>query len=442
MSGNVSAETTKPIPASEQKMGLWGTLFLWTAASLVTPSLMTGQMFIPDIAPLTAIVIVVCASLVGTVALSAMAIIGTRTRLPTFVVARATFGTSGAKLFAVMNIIILAGWGIIQGYLGGLALHKFLLATTGIDNVVAAIIITQGLVMIITLMGHTGIQKVETVASILMLVLVLSVIYKLLAEHGYTELQNLPLSDTPSLTYAIVFDLVLASAFSWMALPCDYNRYCRSVNVSAWGIGCGYLLGTVIAMTLGILVGSFTLLAGQPSSYDPAELLSGNYAVIASAVLFVSVLSTNLFNLYSMSMSALSLGKSVRFVYVTLGFGLFCLAGSLLQELVMAGFFDWILFVGAAMIPSFAIILTDYYWVKKSTWSATAQQANGAFNVPAIITYIIGAVFSLYFTYVTPLAFGATALTFLVTALTYPVLIRLWHQLRSTQRNATEETPL
>mgnify|MGYP001159434473 CR=1 FL=1 len=426
MSGSFSAETTKPIPTSEQNMGLWGTLFLWTAASLVTPSLMTGQMFIPDIAPLTAIAIVIVASLVGTMALSAMAIIGTRTRLPTFVVARATYGYSGAKLFAAMNIIILAGWEIIQGYLGGLALHKFLLATTGFDNVVAAIIITQGLVMVITLLGHSGIQKIETIASVLMLVLVLAVIYKLLAEHGLTELKSLPLSDSPSLTFAIVFDLVLASAFSWMALPCDYNRYCRSVKVSAFGIGIGYLLGTVIAMTLGILVGSYTLLAGQPASYDPANLMAGQYAAIASAVLFVSVLSTNLFNLYSMSMSALSLSGRVHFNYITIAFGLLCLAGSLLQELVMEGFFDWILFVGAAMIPSFAIILADYYWVKKARWPDNAQHAQGSFNLPALAAYLFGAGFSLYFTYVMPLATGATALTFVITAVLYPLLQQLW----------------
>ena len=439
MTAHASGETTTPIPASEHKMGLWGTLFLWTAASLVTPSLMTGQMFVPDVAPLSAISIIVFASLVGAIALAAMAIIGTRTRLPTFVVARATFGHSGAKLFAVMNIVILAGWGIIQGYLGGLALHRFLLATTGFDDVVAAIIITQGLVMGITLMGHRGLQKIEALASVLMLVLVLGVIYKLLAEHGMTELESLPLSDTPSLTTAIVFDLVLASAFSWMALPCDYNRYCKNTAVSAVGIGIGYTLGTVIAMTLGVLVGSFTLLAGQTASYDPADVLSGNYAIAASAVLFISVLSTNLFNLYSMSMSALSLSKSIRFSYVTIGFGLFCLAGSLLQELVMESFFDWILFVGAAMIPSFAIILADYYAQKRHQFEAKLIDNYKLWRWPALIAYVIGAAFSLYFTYVAPLPFGATALTFVVTAVAYLLLNTLANETPARSRTFPED---
>jgi NCS1 family nucleobase:cation symporter-1 len=111
---NHSHDTVAATRPDERKLGLLGTLFLWVAATLVTPTVMTGQMFIPDTSPVTAFEVVVLGSLLGCLALGAIAAIGTKTGLPTFVFARQVFGTSGAKVFALLNLVILMGWGIIQ----------------------------------------------------------------------------------------------------------------------------------------------------------------------------------------------------------------------------------------------------------------------------------------------------------------------------------------
>ncbi|MAD43525.1 MAG: hypothetical protein CMI02_08195 [Oceanospirillaceae bacterium] len=207
---NNGHDTIQPTQSEDRNLGLIGTIFLWTAATLVTPTIMTGQMFIPDVSPSSAFFMVLLGSVLGCLALGAVAVIGTRTGLPTFMIARSTYGYHGSKIFASLNVVILTGWSLIQGYLGALALNKVTATLFGLDNILLAIFLTQGLVLVITILGHTGIQKIEGIASSLMLIMALAITYKLLSENGLGDIKNLPLSDTPSLTMAIVFDIVLA----------------------------------------------------------------------------------------------------------------------------------------------------------------------------------------------------------------------------------------
>ncbi len=429
----IGRDDISPIQSSEKTMGIGNTIFLWIAATLVIPTVATGQLFVPDVSPYGAFGTVIIASLIGCIALAAIAIIGTKTGLPTFVASRATFGHNGSKIFAALNIVILCGWQMIQGYMGGLALNQVLIGVFSYDNIVLSIFVTQAIVLIITILGHTGIQKIEGITSSFMLVVAFIVIYTLLDKHGLTKLEQLPLSESPGLTYAIIFDIVLATAFSWMALPCDHNRYCKSVKTSASGITIGYLSGTMIAMGLGIAVGAYSIIEGFEPTYDPSKLLEGNFGIAAALVMFLSVATTNVLNLYSIVMSTMSIIPKTKFSLITIIFGLFCLSGSFLQETLMASFFDWILLVGALIIPVFAIMLSDYYLINKSNLNVDAvldplhpkYRFYKGVNLNAIFTYVISSTGSFYFTYYQPLDIGVTALTFICTAIIYLILSKL-----------------
>lgn len=422
-------DNLNPTAEKDRNLGLIGTIFLWTAATLVTPTIMTGQMFIPDIAPYSAIMMVILGSILGSIALASVAIIGTKTGLSTFVIVRSTYGYHGSKIFAGLNVIILSGWALIQGYLGSIALNKVITFIFGFDNVVLCIFITQCLVMVITILGHSGIQKIEGIASSLMLIMAFIVTYKLMNEHGLTDIKELPLSDNPSFTIAVVFDIVLATAFSWITLPCDYNRYCKSKKISAGGLIGGYLLGTIIAMGLGILVGTFSLKSGHTSTYDPADIMQGKYVIFGSLVMFLSVVTTNIMGLYSISMSSMSVLPKLKFSTVVIFWGLLTTFGTLLQDKLLASFFDWVLLVGALMIPVFSIVITDYYFIKKGKLNLKSIEFHHGnkidFNKSAIITYFLSAIFAIFFTYIEPLSIGSTAITFIFSSLIYFIINKI-----------------
>jgi NCS1 nucleoside transporter family len=405
----------------ERTIGLFKTIFIWLSGTLVIPTIMIGQIFVPDLSPIVAMQIVLFASLLGSITLSLIAAIGTRTGLPTFIYARTVFGVFGAKYFAILNIILLLGWGAIQGYLGGIALNQILLTFFNIDNIVLSVLVTQGTVLLIALLGHKGIEKVESIVSCVMLVLSLVVIYYLLDNNSISDIKNITLSESPKLSIAIVFDIVLATAFSWMALPCDYNRYCKSVKVSVFGISIGYMIGTIIAMGLGILVGSISIISGFEPTYDPAAILSNEFAIFASLVMFFSVVTTNVMAVYSITMSTMSLSIKFIFSKVVIFFGIIVSLLSLLQDILMTLFYDWILLVGIFMIPVFSIVLVDYYILKKQN-IPEIKLIN--LNIPSIIAYIVSVILSLYFTYMNPLKFGETVLTFVFAGILYFILVK------------------
>ncbi|HVW69344.1 MAG TPA: cytosine permease [Steroidobacteraceae bacterium] len=435
---NVAHDDIEPIAPAERTVGFKGMVLLWVAANLVIPTILTGQGLVPDLSPGRALAAVFFGSLVGCLALALMAVMGTRTGLPTLVVARGAYGHRGAKIPAAANALILLGWMMIQGYLGARSLNFVLQSLFHLDNVLLCIVVVEGLVIAVTILGHTGIQKIESFVSITMLIGALGVFYALFSNYSLQELQQVPLSPSPKVTYSIAFDLVLSTAFSWISLPCDYSRFCRTQTGSGAGIAIGYLLGTLIAMSAGIAVATFAMLRGMSSGLDPtAVLASFGFGVPASLVIVVSVIMTNVLALYSAVMSAMSIPRrKVRFVPLTLGIGLLSILGASLRERLMESFFEWILLVGALFIPVFTIVLVDYYLVSRASYaqSSLIRAIDSRYtyykgvNSVAVVAYLCGVVFALYFTYVRPLAMGVTAATFVFTAVVYFTASKLAYQ--------------
>ena len=428
-------DNIRPVPLLARNLTIWGTISIWLVANLVVPTIMTGQMFIPDLNPLDAISAIFWGSALGCIALALTAVMGTRTGMPTMALSRPSFGSIGSKIPSLVNTIILCGWSFIQAYLGALSLNYITKAWFGIDNLFLAIIVTQGFVWAVTILGHVGIQQLEKVVAVAMLIFSFIVFYVLFKNYSIASLQTLEVSVEPGITYAVAFDIVLATAFSWMSLPPDYNRYCKTDRDSALGISIGYLIGTIIAMGLGVAVGALTILNNLEPSYDPTVLLErSGYGVIASVVLLLSVLTTNIMALYSAVMSALNVFTKISFVKITFALGLITVAGAFLKEILMQNFFDWILLVGTLFIPIFAVMLSDFYIIHKGKYDVSEillKGNNGKYSFPqginyiAVITYIAGAIFSYYFTYVNPLATGATIWTFVFTSILYVIATKL-----------------
>lgn len=426
---DIGRDDIEPISKSQRKVGIRGMVLLWVAANLVVPTILTGQGLIPDLTPVHALSAVFFGSLVGSIALALMAIMGTRTGLPTLVVARGAYGHKGAKIPAVANAVILLGWMMIQGYLGAKSLNFVLKSLFSVDNVLLCIAIVQGFVIAITILGHSGIQKIESLVSITMVIGALGVFFALFSNYDLHQLENIPVSQNPKVTYSIAFDLVLSTAFSWISLPCDYSRFCRTQSASGAGIAVGYLLGTLIAMSAGIAIGTFAILRGIDSTLDPtAVLASFGFGVVASLVIVISVIMTNVLALYSAVMSAMSIpNRKVSFTMLTSAIGLLSVLGASLQERLMESFFSWILLVGALFIPVFTIVLVDYYLIKRAQYDQLSlSRSNGSkyqyykgVNLVAVGAYVVGVTFALYFTYVHPLAIGVTAATFAFTAVVY-----------------------
>ncbi|UFJ39901.1 cytosine permease [Brevibacillus humidisoli] len=423
-----------PTPKNERSMNFFATFALWLAANVVITTVMTGMMFVPDISFTDALWAILIGSVLGAIPLALTGNIGTRTGLPTMVITRASFGQKGAILPALVNTIILIGWSWIQAYMAGLSLNYAIEYATGYSNVELFVILTEVLVVAITIYGHRGVERMEKWVSVAMLLLSAAVFIKLFTAYDAGSLFTMQLSENPAITGIIAFDLVVATAFSWMSTVCDFNRNCQGEKAGMLGTYLGYITATVIAMGLGATVSGFSILAGMEQTYDPTILLNAHgFGLIASVVVFFSVLSTNVMALYSATMSFMNVFPKLGFWKPTLLMGILCTIGALLKEALMTNFFNFILLIATMFIPVFAIVLVDYFMLKKRDYDAEeiASGKKGLYhyqngiNYAAYAAYVIGAVFAYYFTYVQPLSIGSTVLTFFISGVGYWVLMKV-----------------
>ena len=435
-------DSIHPTPQNKRTMTFFTTFTLWLAANVVITSVLTGMFFVPDIPWSTAIWAIIIGSAIGAIPLALTGRIGTRTGLSTMVMTRAAFGQKGAILPSLVNTIILIGWSWIQAYLAGVSLNYAISYVTGYSNVALFVILTQILVVGITIYGHRGVESLEKYVSIGMLVLSTVVFYKLFTTYDVAALISMQVSQNPEITTIIAFDIVVATAFSWMSTVCDFNRHAKSEKSAMAGTYIGYVLASLIAMGLGATVSGFSILAGMEQTYDPTVLLVAyGFGFVASIVVFLSVVSTNVMALYSASMSFLNVFSNIPFWKSIAAIGGITVIGALLQEALMANFFDFILLIATLFIPIFAIVLVDFFIIKKGQYDADdivsdergLYRYQGGINIAAYVSYIVGAAFAYYFTYTMPLFVGSSILTFFVSGILYWVAMKVSNQIPLTE---------
>ncbi len=267
-------DATQP---AEGSMGLGRTFMLWLAANMVVTTLLTGTLFVPGITYATALLVIVLGTLIGVTVLVLVGTIGTRTGLPTMILSRGAFGRRGGHLPALFNLIILMGWSWVQALLAGITLNYVIADFTGFSSPVLFAVLCQTLVVVLALLGHAGIQRVEPWLAVVMLIVAASVFFTAFREFGLSGFLEIPEQPDVGMTAAIALDVVVATAISWTVLSADFNRHAITQRAGIVGTTFGYTASTVISMTLGATALGYVFLRGgrdnkfRPDS-DPARV--------------------------------------------------------------------------------------------------------------------------------------------------------------------------
>ncbi|KGE77899.1 cytosine permease [Halomonas sp. ND22Bw] len=405
----------------EHSLGLPGTFALWLGANVVVTTILTGMLLVPDLSFGHAMLLVLIGSAVGIIPLVLIGLMGQQTGMTTMVLARGTFGRVGAMFPAWVNLLALIAWSWIQALLAGMSLDHAVSTLTGYSNVALFTVLCEGLVVLITLRGHLGIEKAEKLAAILMLTLSGVVVFAL--AHNYDLPTITELDATGHLGAGVAFDIVIATAFSWIPLAADYNRHCRSARAATLGTWGGYVTATLIAMGLGATVSALSVSIGFPQTYDPTELLSGfGFGLPAALVIFFSVLTTNVMCVYSATLSYMSIRPSTPFWKPALIIGVASVLGSLIPG-ILDSFQTFLLILGSVFIPAFSLMIVDYFLINRDRYTAhqLIEQASRlpALNRRALGCYLVGALLAYYWNWVAPLDIGASLPVFLLTGVLY-----------------------
>jgi nucleobase:cation symporter-1, NCS1 family len=437
-------DSVEPGADTERTMGFGNTIMVWLAANMVVTTLLTGTLFVPGIPYVQAILIIVLGTILGVTVLSLVGCIGTRTGLPTMVLSRGAFGVRGGKVPGVLNLAVLMGWSWVQALLAGIAVNYAVETLTGFSSIPLFTILCQSIVVLLALFGHHGIERVEPFIAVVMILLALFVFYKAFSAFGIGEFVSLPGDPSAGMTAAITFDVVVATAISWTVLSADFNRNAKTQLGGIFGTVIGYTASTSIAMSLGATAAAYAQLkGGGAQGFDPAVLVE-NFGLPAALVVFLSVMATNTLVVYGMVMSYLDLRPESNFLASALVIGAISIVGALWQG-ILDRFLDFLLLIGTFFVPVFAIMLADYYLLRRGNYSAEdvlkkrggAYWYTGGFNVPAWAAWVIGVGLAFYWTRVSPLSFGATVPVFVLTFALY-LAVRLVADRVIRRQTATE----
>ncbi|MFD0995359.1 putative hydroxymethylpyrimidine transporter CytX [Pseudoclavibacter chungangensis] len=407
---------------------------IWLAANLVVTTLLTGTLFVPGLDYGTTLWMILLGTLGGAIVLTTIGNIGTRTGLPTMALTRGAFGTRGSFVPVAANLLVLMGWSWVQAMLAGVTVNHFVAGLTGFSNPILFSVLCEAAVVVLAILGHTGIAKVEPWLAVLMLAIIAWVFVSVFSTFAPSDFQAIPIDAEAGMTPVVAFDIVFATAISWTVLSADFNRLARSQRAGVLGSGLGYTLSTVVSMSLGATAIGYAILRGSDAvAFDPGVLVDAFGAPIA-IVIFVSVMATNTMVVYGMTTSVVNArsGSRIRFLPVALVIGIVSIAGSTWLAL-LDKFTTFLTVIGAFFVPVFAIMIVDHYVVKRGTYTrdlllprAGRYWYHGGVNWIAIGVWVVGAITSALFTYVWPSPIGATVPAFVISAVLYLAL--MWRE--------------
>lgn len=162
---------------------------------------------------------------------------------------------------------------------------------------------------------------------------------------------------------------------SWIPYSADYSRFVRR-DVSDRAVFVSTALGMYVPTVW--LAGLGACLASAGSGSDPSALVIGAFGVMALPVLLLIMhgpIATNILNLYSCSLAALSIGIRVSRWKVTLVAGL--IATAVLAVFVQADSFaqafdHWMVSILVWISPWASIVLVDFFVVHRGRIEVSA----------------------------------------------------------------------
>ena len=337
---------------------------IWFGAGVSLAEILTGTYF-ASLGFSTGLLAIIIGHIIGCGMMFFAGFIGGKTRKSAMETVKMSFGSTGALLFAVLNILQLVGWTAIMIYDGSLA-------AAGIFNIANWVwpVIIGGLIIIWILVGIENLGKINTVAmaALFILTLVLSFI---IFGHGSLK----PVAND-GLTFGAAVELAVAMPLSWLPLISDYTREAKepvkatAVSAVTYGIVSCWMY--VIGMGAAIITGE----------YDIAQImLKAGLGIAGLLIIVFSTVTTTFLDAYSAGISSETVvskwnGKHVAIVVTVIG----TIAAIVYP---MDNITDFLYLIGSVFAPMIAIQIADFFLLKR-------DKSSLAVHIPNLVIWVIG----------------------------------------------------
>ena len=399
-----------PTTIKERTWSTWNIAALWIGMSVViTTYTLAGGFIEAGMNWWQAMFTILLGNTIVLIPMVLNAHAGTKYGVSFPVLARASFGTRGANIPAILRAIVACGWFGIQTWIGGTAIDVLFTVmwsgwagifggATVLDIAVhtwIAFFLFWGIQVFIILKGIEGIKHLETWSAPLLLggglILLIWASWK---AGGLTRVltESSALQKQQNNFWQIFPGALTASVGYWATLSLnipDFTRYARSQKSQMLGQALGLPFTMTAFAFIGVAVTSATLIIYGRAIPDPVELMrqfdSVAIVLFATAVIFAAQLSTNMAaNVVSPSNDFSNLNPK-RISYV-LGGLITALIGVIMMPWKLMGtmgayIFTWLIGYSGLMGAIAGILICDYWVLRKQRLNlAGLFETNGPYT--------------------------------------------------------------
>jgi putative hydroxymethylpyrimidine transporter CytX len=352
---------------------------LWSSLGVGLLVISAGS-FIYTSNVLGALFVIILGSIVGSILLAMAGKIGSDHSIPSVVSMRPAFGMYGSYLLTVLNILQLIGWATFEITILSKAASIF--TQEFIDFYVWSVIFG----IIIVVFGISGPLKVikQWLNKFAVWVVYGSTIIMLVnliasGVHHNTDLTDI---NANNFDFFNSLDLVIAMPLSWLPLVADYNRFAQKSKNAFLGTFIGFSITNTLFYIIGVLLGI----------NDVFEILFAIQSFFFGFILLILIVDEidNVFaNIFSSAMSFKNIFNKINYRYLVI---MFTVLSCILSNIIPINQYEsFLLVIGALFAPLFAIVLIDYYIIKKGKVSIDAFYGKCVkFKISAFFSFLIG----------------------------------------------------
>lgn len=420
----------KPAPLAERHWSIWNMASLWVGMVVCVPSYMlAGGLIKQGMSWVEAVMTVMLGNVIVLVPMILNGHPGTKYGVPFPVLARASFGIHGAHIPSLVRAAIACGWFGIQTWVGGAAIYQLLnalpwitlggadLPVLGINAAeTACFLFFWALQVVVIYKGVESIRILETWAAPFLIIMGLALLAWAYVKAGgfgpmlATPSQFAPGGPKDGQFWSVFFPSLTGMVGFWATLSLnipDFTRYAKSQKDQMIGQAIGLPTTMTLFAFIGVAVTSATtIIYGEPV-WDPTVLLGkmgGGFSVVISLfALTIATLSTNIAaNVVSPANAMINVApRKVTFQiggYITAGLGIVIFPWKLLED-PNGYIFTWLIGVSALLGPVGAILIVDYFVVRKTELDLDGLYRKkgpyfyrGGFNPAAVIAFCLSLV--------------------------------------------------
>ena len=425
-SSNLYSEDLAPVPANKRSWGTWNYAALWISMSLCIPTYMLASSLIEGgMNWWQAILTIFIGNCVVLIPMVLNGHAGAKYGIPFPVFARASFGTSGANIPAILRAIVACGWFGIQTWIGGFALFQmFRLWMPSLETLPQIFPTSWGLQtgpaicfflfwllnMYVVYLGVESIKKLLVFKAFFLPFAALALLFWAInAGNGLGPILEQPSKFTNTAAFFHFFFPALTGMVGFWAtlslnIP-DFTRYAKSQKAQITGQAVALPASMTLFSFIGVVVTSATTIIYGTTIWDPL-ILAGKFeskllVSVAMIAVAISTLATNIAaNIVSPANDFAHLApKKISFRtggYITGFIGILIFPWKLIAD--PGGYiFTWLVGYSSLLGPIGGIMIVDYYFIRRQQLQLSElYKANGIYsftngvNASAIIALLLG----------------------------------------------------